>query len=350
MTRTLTSAQDAAIREVRRKVVAMLDERQSGVPEGSAAEPSRYWTDFCSFFDYLIDLSPQSFAKLRLHTYHLTGDNYQTYYFGDRSAFLDYWSPWLSTEGLPAAHILSEPDDGIGFRLDDGRFVSQDIARFQRSVSTLSKAGLLAPRGRPARVVEIGGGYGGLALSLSTILGDSRYVIVDLPEVLLFSAAYLTLHAPEKSLFLYDPASPARLAEADFVLLPDYRLDLLAGSDFDLAINLASMQEMRPEQVERYLDFLNATCSGVFYSCNRDHQKGNDELPGLFSLIRTRFAMTEAPGLSRPRGSIGTRVRVGLRAAMRRGAGALGLVEGTARGTGDDPHPFVEHLCRRLPS
>ena len=191
----MTDDQEAAIREVRRKVVAMLDERQR--IESTTARPSRYWTDFCSFFDYLIDLSPRSFAKLRLHTYHLTGDNYQTYYFGDRAAFLNYWGPWLSTDGLPPSRILSEPDDGIGFRLDDGRFVSQDIARFQRSVSTLSKAGLLDPRPRPAQVVEIGGGYGGLALSLSKILDGSRYVIVDLPEVLLFSAAYLTLHGRE---------------------------------------------------------------------------------------------------------------------------------------------------------
>ncbi len=51
------------------------------------AQPSQYWSDFCSAFDYMLELPEESFAKLRLHADHLTGDNYQTYYFGDPEAF-----------------------------------------------------------------------------------------------------------------------------------------------------------------------------------------------------------------------------------------------------------------------
>ena len=101
---------------------------------------------------------------------------------------------------------------------------------------------------------------------------------------------------PRSASDLYDPADrtdPAQLAGYDFVLLPDYRLELLADCRFDLAINIASMQEMRVDQVERYLDFLRSTCAGDFYSCNRDRQNRNDEMPGLFDLIRTRFDLTD---------------------------------------------------------
>ena len=226
--RTLIGSQEETLCEIQRKVRAMLDERQMSIHDGPSRRPSSYWTDFTSFFDYMRDLSPTSLAKVRLHTYHLTGDNYQTYYFGNRAAFVNFYGEWLATDGLPAEHVLSEPEDGIGFRLDDGRFVSADIARFQRTVSTLSRRGVLGELSRSESsplVIEIGGGYGGLAVHLSRILKRCRYILVDLPETLVFSASYLVLQAPTKRLYLYDPADrldAESLADFDFVLQDAY--------------------------------------------------------------------------------------------------------------------------------
>jgi SAM-dependent methyltransferase len=338
------------IREIQRKVRAMLDERLASTGVDAIGQPSRYWSDVCSFFDYMLDLAPQAFAKLRLHTYHLTGDNYQTYLFGSLGPFLDYWGPWLDTEGLPPSHVLSEPNDGIGFRLDDGRFISQDVARFQRTVSTLSRQdvlGALERRGEPSRVLEIGAGYGGLVLHLSRILPTCCYVIIDLPETLIYSAAYLSLHAPEKRLWLYEPGSKLtreEWAEFDFVLLPNYRLDDLDGVEFDLAINVASMQEMRVDQAKRYLDFLAASLRGVFYSCNRDRQVSSNEMPGLFAVIGEQFEMTEVSAPSGQFSSWKARASRRLRRSLRRAARMLGLLEQGA-GPAVEPFPFVEHLC-----
>lgn len=343
MEASLDEDRPLSVETIQGRVRSMLQERASLPAE---AQPSRYWLDFCSYFDYLLDMAPPSFEKLRLHTYHLTGDNYQTYYFGNRETFLGYWGPWLDVDGLPPGHVLSEPDEALnfGFRLDDGRLVNQDIARFQRSVRSLSRRGMLdsLKRGaKPARVLEIGGGYGGFAYHLSRIVGDCLYVIMDLPETLLFSAAYLTLKMPEKRLYLYEPggSGPSDGFKAyDFILVPDYRLDWLSGQRFDLAVNLASMQEMRAGQVERYLDFLRAACEGPFYSCNRDRQNRNDEMPGLFELIRTRFDLEELPPL-KPSGQ-GGQNRV--RRSLRNLAGALGL----ASRPEPEAFPFVEHLGR----
>jgi hypothetical protein len=349
---TLTGSQEGTLRGIQRKIGAMLAERQRLNEDGPFQRPSRYWTDFTSFFDYMGDLSPRSLAKVRLHTYHLTGDNYQTYYFGNRRGFLEFYGPWLATDGLPAEHVLSEPEDGIGFRLEDGRFVSADIARFQRSVATLSRKGILdelAGAGLPPCVIEIGGGYGGLALHLSRILKRCRYVLVDLPETLIFSASYLVLQAPAKRLYLYDPADPLdaeALAGFDFVLLPDYRLDALTGLKFDLAINVASMQEMRIDQIERYLDFIRTACHGVFYSCNRDRQNRNDELPSLFELMRARFELIEVSPPAVPAPSRADKARRGFKRALRRVAGSMGLGEAVREGPAAEPFPYVEHLCQ----
>jgi len=347
----LTSSQEEKLGEIQRKVRAMVGEKQSSVQDNARQRPSHYWADFTSFFDYMGDLSPRSLAKLRLHTYHLTSDNYQTYYFENRRAFFDFYGPWLATDGLPAEHILSEPEDGIGFRLEDGRFVSADIARFQRSVATLSRQGILDELTRSAispRIIEIGGGYGGLALHLSEILKTCRYFIVDLPETLLFSASYLVLQAPAKRLYLYEPGDrfdAEALAGFDFLLLPDYRLDALTGFDFDLAINIASMQEMRVDQIEWYLDFIRRSCRGVFYSCNRDRQNRNDELPSLFELMRSRFALTEVRAPAPPPPPLKVRARRRLKRSLRRVAQAIGLVEAGNEGPTVEPFPTVEHLC-----
>ena len=338
---TLTGLQQETLLGIQRKIRAMLAERQQSIQDDPFGWPSSYWTDCTSSFDYMRDLSPHSLAKVRLHTYHLTGDNYQTYNFGNRRGFLDFYGPWLATDGLPAEHVLSEPEDGIGFRLEDGRFVSADIARFQRSVTTLSRRGVLAELTRfrsPPRIIEIGGGYGGLALHLSRILAGCRYFLVDLPETLVFSASYLVLQAPAKRLYLYDPADrldAESLAAFDLVLMPDYRLDALTGFEFDLAINVASMQEMRVDQIERYLDFIGMTCRGVFYSCNRDRQHRNDELSSLFDLLRTRFELTEVPPSSVRPSSWKDRTRRRLRRMLRRGPGGRpgrGREHGPGRG------------------
>ncbi len=357
MTTPMSHDQEHAIAEIQRKVRAMLEERSILIGHSSQVSPSEYWSDFCGYFDYLIDLAPHAFSKLRLHTFHLTGDHYQNYYFGNPASFLDYFGRWLEVDDLPKRHVLSEPDDGIGFRLNDGRFVNADIARFQRSVTTLSKHGVLDDLNRAGteiRVVEIGGGYGGFALHLGRMIDRCRYYLIDLPETLIFSAAYLTLKAPEKRLYLYDPVDagrhePGALSAYDYILLPDYCFDLIATETFDLAINIASMQEMRKDQVERYLDFLRSTCRGVFYSCNRDRQVRNDELPGLFSLLRTRFDLIE---VRQPEGrTLAWRplLRRKLLGSLRRLARVVGLIESGSDGPSPEPFPFVEHLGRALP-
>jgi hypothetical protein len=44
-------------------------------------------------------------------------------------------------------------------------------------------------------VLEIGAGYGGLVHRLSNIFKNMTHVIVGVPEILLFSASYVSLYA-----------------------------------------------------------------------------------------------------------------------------------------------------------
>ena len=351
----------ARIREIKAKVAAMLDER--GALEGGQAPgagPSRYWSDFCAFFDYLPGLPEESYEKLRLHTYHLTGDNYQRYYFGDARAFLATGEWEALTAGLPNGFVLNEPEGGIGFRYPDGRFLSLDVLRFQRIVTNLYRHGILSRltgvQGRRPRVLEIGGGYGGLAHHLQRVCGGRlSYFGVDLPETLLFSASYLALQNPGKKLYLYDHGDfegrvrSGALDAYDFVLLPNYALEGLGKTSFDLVLNLASFQEMTADQVAWYLDFIQAHCQGMLYSWNKDHEPRNRELGSLSQALRERFEVTElAPPLLPGNGSRGWResLRLNVKKALKNTAALAGLLE--KKGAAPD-EPFCEYLCRPLP-
>jgi hypothetical protein len=172
-------------------------------------------------------------------------------------------------------------------------------------VSTLYRHGVLSKSsdagGKRCYVLEVGGGYGGLAHHLSKICLNSTYVIVDLPETLLFSASYLTLLNPHKKIYIYDSnefpgfVQNDDMGSYDFVLLPNYMLRSLTRSRFDLVLNIASLQEMRTSQVEVYLDFIQQVCSGVFYSWNANCHPRNRELSDLSDLLGQRFDLTSVP-------------------------------------------------------
>ncbi|MGQ0792553.1 MAG: putative sugar O-methyltransferase [Deltaproteobacteria bacterium] len=343
----------ARISEIKSRVSSMLRERQSLQGGGDTANPSKYWTDFCSFFDYMPSLSEESFEKLRLHTYHLTADNYQTYYFNvDLDIFAQYWRGLHA--GVPPRYVLSEPEGGIGFSID-GRLVSHDILRFQSIVNTFLRRGVIssmqAAGAARGFALEIGAGYGGLAHHLSNVIGGVTYFIVDLPETLIFSAPYLFLQNPAKKVYVYGDSDfggfieSGEFASYDFVLIPNYKLSALRNIRFDLAVNVASLQEMSAHQAAEYLDFLADGCAGLFYSLNQDVQPRNSELGNLSDMIRARFEVTEASLGLLPTSRMGQEgAKQALRRAMRKAATSLGILD-APRESFKYP-PFKEWLCR----
>src|SRR5437660_3484820 len=130
----LDASQCARIREIKVKILSMLDERHALETAAATAAPSKLWSNTCACFDYLLDLPERHFVRLRSHTYHITSDNYLIYN-GEPNEFREIWN--LETTGVSDACKLNEPDGGIGFRFADGRFISKDILRLQAVVSDL---------------------------------------------------------------------------------------------------------------------------------------------------------------------------------------------------------------------
>ena len=88
---------------------------------------------------------------------------------------------------------------------------NHDTYSYQERLNLLFESGIIdflrerAAKNGHVNIVEIGGGYGGLAHGIAQILkGRLNYYICDLPESLLFAALYLNLNLPNSTQTIYD--------------------------------------------------------------------------------------------------------------------------------------------------
>ena len=88
---------------------------------------------------------------------------------------------------------------GFGFELDGGLY-NVDTLKFFEVMIALERGAvlprLLEPGGRRL-VWEIGAGWGGFARVFKTVVPNTTYLIVDLPELFLFSGTYLQRLFPD---------------------------------------------------------------------------------------------------------------------------------------------------------
>ena len=101
----------------------------------------------------------------------------------------------------------------------------------------------------PRTVLEIGGGYGGLALQLSRRM-KIKYINIDLPETLYLINFFLS------EIGLDVKWAIDHIPEADVVLVPADRKHLLK-TQIVLVFNSNSLSEMGKQTVAEYCNFIN---------------------------------------------------------------------------------------------
>jgi hypothetical protein len=155
---------------------------------------------------------------------------------------------------------------------------NQDVLR---QAFTLS---LLAARfnGRHlARILLIGDGYGLLGAALAKRYPAAQICFLGLGRLLLFQAltcerAFPEDDSPPPSQALVGRDRAEDIARARFVYGPADRLYAWHVGPVDLAVNVASMQQVSADVVSRYFDLLRRAPTTWFYCCNRERK----ELPG----------------------------------------------------------------------
>lgn len=121
------------------------------------------------------------------------------------------------------------------------------------------------------KVVEIGGGYGGLARVMRLFNPKQTYIIVDLLDSLYCSYVFLSTHYPAaRIVFVTNAEQASEIEGADFVFIPTQFFDILQGCSLDLVVNTASFGEMLQRDVDAYMHFINTgSNTRYFYSVNR---------------------------------------------------------------------------------
>lgn len=226
---------------------------------------SDVWRLSVTIFAYLRQLDDHELKFLRRHTFHFTGDNYQRYLFGnkdDKGSILGQMKEALAR--LPG-FAIGEAEHGIGYETPYG-LVSSDLVRYVSVVADLAESGAIDKTDRKI-LLEIGGGYGGLARTTLMYAPSCSYIVCDLEETLFCSAVYLTNAFGAERVHLVDGGiDTATMQPGHFYVLPQIDLERISGR-IDIAMNQQSMQEMERRQVDRYCDFFGRQV-GQFYSRN----------------------------------------------------------------------------------
>jgi putative sugar O-methyltransferase len=289
---------------VRKYVVAMLSEAHGGTDI-----PSRYWEEELAGFDYLLDASPLITQKIREHSYHITGlksYEYRRHHAHKAGPFRQKLNA-LRCIDKNNRFVSESPElGGFGHEID-GQLVNIDTLKFYESLIALDQGGVLAAmesaKERPV-IVEIGAGWGGFAYQFKKTIPNSTYVIVDLPQTILFSGLYIKCLFPEAKVFIYgqdghvSPSAP--LTEYDFVFIPHYAIKDFKPFRLDLGINMISFQEMTTEQVHGYAKWFHDNGCKVLYSHNRARSAHNDQLTNVSHILSQDFNLKEVGVLPVP--------------------------------------------------
>jgi glycosyltransferase involved in cell wall biosynthesis len=287
----------AAYERAREAVLKMI-----GGAAGGPVAPSEYWREELETIDYLIEATPLIINKLRHHAFHITGirpydyrskgDNRREYFEARLNALRELGGDRLLVPESPAL-------GGFGYDID-GRLFNVDTLKFYEVLVGMERGGVLAAlrlREQPV-VCEIGAGWGGFAYQFKTLFPKSTYVIVDFPELFLFSMTYLATVFPEARLAVVGAGdAPADVRDADFVFVPQARANGETIGQLDLLVNMVSFQEMTDAQVRRYADIAAMAGCPLVYSFNRERSAYNTELISVSEALAERYQLTEVPVL-----------------------------------------------------
>jgi putative sugar O-methyltransferase len=178
-------------------------------------------------------------------------DTYRRFFLSDALHRIDYWKS--QTGNRFDVCELAGPEVGNPFGVQiEGTFVRTG-AEYQHYCA--QRICDLLPAG-DGFVVEIGGGFGGMAYYLLRDRPALRYADFDVPESLALTSYYLLKAFPHLSLLLYGEEEFTHGAQEkfDIVLMPVFELGKLAPKSVDLTFSSHAMSDLSSHATAEYMD------------------------------------------------------------------------------------------------
>lgn len=118
-------------------------------------------------------------------------------------------------------------------------------------------------------ILELGGGFGGMAYYSLRDIPNAKYICVDLPENAALQAYYLKSHFPEKKIRLFGEDFEAN--DFDALIIPNYAIESLDENSVDLSFNSYSLAEMGRDTMENYVQLISKITQDYIYHLNHVH-------------------------------------------------------------------------------
>jgi putative sugar O-methyltransferase len=168
------------------------------------------------------------------------------------------WDYVCAHDRLGLVDRLSEPRIGSPVEIHlEQKLISQDLAHSILECNSIFGEMPNGWQSRYWRIAEVGAGYGRLAhVMLETV--RCQYVIFDIPPSLYVSQWYLSQLYPDKKIFRFRHFDrfediARELASADIAFFTANQIELVPSSYFDVTINISSLHELKPEQIDNML-------------------------------------------------------------------------------------------------
>ena len=179
---------------------------------------------------------------------------------------------------------LQEPKVGNPISIEyHGRSVSQDISNSVMEINTIMGVIEFDPK-RKVRVAELGAGHGRIANVLLRLVENIQVVIIDIPPALYVSQWYLSTLFPDRRVFRFRNFANYQEIQHDFeeseiAFLSPAQIEHIPEQTVDLFINISSLHEMTPQQIDNWFNQIDRVCKGWFYTKQYfEHQNPIDEV------------------------------------------------------------------------
>ena len=209
------------------------------------------------------------------------GDVYRHFFLSDALHRIDYWQN--QTGNRFALRELAGPGLGNPFGvLIDGILVCKGAEyqhycaqRIQEIASSTS-----------ASIVEIGGGFGGMAYYLLRDNPQITYIDFDVPESLALISYYLLTSFPELKFLLYgeEDMTQEAIARSNVILMPPFQLSKVPTSSVDVTFSSHTMADLSRPAQNVYLNEIERMTRGSFLSISEGEGSAL-----LHELIATQF-------------------------------------------------------------